>query len=347
MSVDSGVVICFSEKDYELQSWNEQGEITQIEGMLTIAFLVVSPCSHKDDWKQLYLIIKIPYLVNMSKESEEQFMKVNLDEYVELKKEIVPKLKKRIENLEGENKELKFEISLNESSFKEFAERFGIKLEEHTNELMKKIELVSNAYTKKLDELENLKIENQTLKERLGIVDSEWQFQRDLAKRVNPITKKHESYNFPLGFKESRVEHLHHPGDNEYMYEFDYYVGDWDKSKKYEQYKMSVSLYDFLCKESFELEQKKEKEEKESVIATQDGIKKHLENYGIKYYGLEYLDITIDFILENRGKTFETQFFKGQCKIDSRTTVNDYLNMFYEAKIIDKIRKGFWKVIIK
>jgi len=65
-SVENGVVICSSSKDYELQSWNEQGEITKIEGMLTICFSYISSCSHTDSRKQLYLIMKIPYLVNMS-----------------------------------------------------------------------------------------------------------------------------------------------------------------------------------------------------------------------------------------------------------------------------------------
>jgi len=46
LSVEKSVVINFLNKDYEIQSWNEQGEIIQVEGMLTTAFLVVSPCSH-------------------------------------------------------------------------------------------------------------------------------------------------------------------------------------------------------------------------------------------------------------------------------------------------------------
>ena len=58
------MVICSSSKDYELQSWNKQGEITKIKGMLTIAFSFFSFCSHRDR-KELYLIIKIHYLVNM------------------------------------------------------------------------------------------------------------------------------------------------------------------------------------------------------------------------------------------------------------------------------------------
>jgi len=47
-SVENGVVICSFSKDYELSSWNEQGEILQKEGMLTVCFSYIALCSHID-----------------------------------------------------------------------------------------------------------------------------------------------------------------------------------------------------------------------------------------------------------------------------------------------------------
>ena len=47
-SVENGAAICSFSKDYERQSWNEQGGILQKEGMLTVAFSYISICSHKD-----------------------------------------------------------------------------------------------------------------------------------------------------------------------------------------------------------------------------------------------------------------------------------------------------------
>ena len=94
MTVKDKIAIGLLNKDYELLSWNEQGEITQIEGMLTICFSVVSPCSHLDNCtnlkKMLYLIVRIPYLVNMSLESiqdvEKLIQRKNLtdEEYSEI-----------------------------------------------------------------------------------------------------------------------------------------------------------------------------------------------------------------------------------------------------------------------
>ena len=330
------MVISFLNKDYEIQSWNKQGEITKIEGMLTIAFLVIYLCSHIDNRKQLYLIMKIPYLVKMPTKKEMKssriFQPFDINEYRVLKMEI-PSLYKKIKQLESENNELK----------------------EKLEEVGKQIERVLKQYQKEKEEVDKLKIENQTLKEKLGIIDSEWQFIRDLATRINPITKEHEYFNFPLGFQEDRVEHLHYALDEHYneiidIYKFDYYVGDFVKDRKYDSYTMSKSLYDYLCKKNREekqqYEQEKQQREKKNLDSVEK-IRKHLEDNQIQIYGLEYLNTAIQFILDNRGKTFETKLFKGKCNIDSRTTVNDYLKMFQDAKIIENVRKGFWKVIIK
>ena len=77
-SVESGVVSCFCQKDYELESWNEQGEITKVEGMLTICFSYISSCSHIGNRKELYLIVKIPYTVSMFTEQKLEPKKVEL-----------------------------------------------------------------------------------------------------------------------------------------------------------------------------------------------------------------------------------------------------------------------------
>ena len=98
------MVITSLSKDYELLSWNEQGEILQKEGMLTICFSYISFCSHRDR-KELYLIIKIPYTVNMPTKKEMatqyQYTAVNFKKYAEWEKE-VPKLKERIVELESD-----------------------------------------------------------------------------------------------------------------------------------------------------------------------------------------------------------------------------------------------------
>ena len=108
------MVISFLNKDYEIQSWNKQGEITKIEGMLTIAFLVIYLCSHIDNRKQLYLIMKIPYSVNMPLQYQtvEEIKRLK-EENKELKEKIkqqdkkIIELEHRINELEKENQELK------------------------------------------------------------------------------------------------------------------------------------------------------------------------------------------------------------------------------------------------
>lgn len=108
------MVIAFLEKDYELQSWNEQGEITKIEGMLTIAFLVVSSCSHIDTWKQLYCIIKIPYMVSMSSEDVDEKNDVRIVKHAEpmLTPELYHQQNEKIKELSSKIEKLEAEIEI-------------------------------------------------------------------------------------------------------------------------------------------------------------------------------------------------------------------------------------------
>ena len=187
MSVENGVVICFCQKDYELKSWNEQGEITTVEGMLTVAFSAIFPCSHKDNWKELYCIIKIPYLVNMPHYTTDDGTHINEivvkeeiteDEEIELLKEalidaysssewkiflrhykkIIAKYKNNIDKIK------EFEVKIN-------------KLETENNKLKEKIEELF----KKRENIKKLKEQNIGLRELL-VKDSCFWMERSLTK---------------------------------------------------------------------------------------------------------------------------------------------------------------------
>lgn len=221
MSVDKGVVISFLNKDYELQSWNEQGEITYFEGMLTICFLVVSPCFHRD--KKLYLIIRIHYLVNMP----------SAIEYMKLKKNH-EKDKDRLTKLFTEFEKLEKEL-------KEEQERLTKLWNQYKGQEKEIVNLKSEVHNLKTENTE-LKIENISLKEQLGKVHSNWEKRRDMAWRINPITKKREVYKeLPLHFDEASVVKLDFYGDSEYQFRYHF-----DRNN-YEWYTLPISLYDFLC----------------------------------------------------------------------------------------------------
>ncbi len=330
-SVENGVVAVSFSKDYEIQSWNEQGEILHKEGMLTICFSYISLCSHRDR-KELYLIIKIPYMVNMSLKDKDfglgkGMLPVNIDLYAKWVEE-VPKLEERIKELESENKELKLEISLTEKSFNEFAERVGIKIDEHADEIIKKIEPFAIDYKKKLDELEDLtkKInglqqEHQTLKEKLGIVDSEWQIERDLAWRNNPVTGEFEQYGFPTFFSVDKVRNLRFTDEKKYMYHFSYKISD----EEIKEYDMPVSLYNYIKKyydilsvdELFmsmkkEVEQKGKKEMDIHELQDEESLTKYILSKGGSLRG-KYQIKAIKFIVKTRGKEFDIHEFDKYC----------------------------------
>ena len=303
MNKKHSILISSLQKDYEISSWNEQGEITRIEGILTIAFFI-SVCSHRDR-KQLYLIMKIPYTVNMQYVPKKDYhipgnIKI-VDGFPKTEE-----TEQRIKKLEGRIKELELENKI---------------LKEKITELTKKVE--------------DLKQENQTLKEKLGIVDSEWQFVRDLAKRINPITKQIESYNYPLGFETDRVEHLHLYWRDKDEYEFDYYVGDYKKDKKYEEYRMSISLYEDLCKKEYE--KKKQIEELQLDIhklQNEEDINNYILSKGGNLRG-KYLIKAIKFIYNTRGKSFEINEFDRYCGFkDNRESRRQYIKKLIEWELI-------------
>jgi len=330
LSVDSGVIISFLNKDYELQSWNEQGEITRIEGILTIAFLVVSPCSHKD--KQLYLIIKIHYLVNMPLKDKDKIIaySVDFEQYDKWVKE-VPKLEQRIKELESENKIL------------------NGKIEE---------------LTKKVEDLKKFEVENQTLKEKLGIVESKWQIERDLAWRNNPITDKFEQYGFPIEFQEIYVENFIFTDEEKNMCRF-----KLQGKKIWKEYDMPFSLYNFLKENSPVTQSLKEfvnnnlgwnditkklndesNQKKEDIIIKIDNfndMKKYMESQGEYHYNYRNLELVHKFLIENKDQPFSRTYFTGKCEISPRT-VSKYLKMLEKCKLIIKLQdRGKYKVNIK
>ena len=207
------VVTCSIGKDFEIQSWNEQGEITKIEGILTVAFSFISFCSHRDR-KELYLIIKIHYMVNMP-----DSLKVvkEYDIYDMIYRELNennPKLEQYIKKLESEIYELKSEKN---------------NLLEHIGKIAKKIDKILEQYKTEKKENEKLKNENIGLRELLVKNSSGWEIIGDnVAVGVNPFTKKIEQYGFPKNFDEKKANDQHFTDDNFYMCNFKYfYQDDW------------------------------------------------------------------------------------------------------------------------
>ena len=127
-SVENGVVIASLSKDYEIQSWNEQGVILQKEGMLTICFSYISLCSHKDNRKELYLIMKIPYMVNMPIEENV------IPERVEL---LPADLPKAFHEQRDEIEKIKSEIDILKKANSIYEERIG-ELEKNIRQLLEK-----------------------------------------------------------------------------------------------------------------------------------------------------------------------------------------------------------------
>lgn len=339
MSVENGVVISFLNKDYELQSWNEQGEITKIEGMLTIAFSFIFPCSHIDGRKELYLIMKIMNLVNMP-----NFPKVD-KEYEEIYREWVediPKLKEKIKKLETKNKELKSEISLNEEILHQVAKEVGVKVGERLDGLKKTIEPFLEDYKKKTERLEKLKKENLRLKIVSGETKSGWIQDRDLIYRNNPDTKKFEQYKCPIFFRYGEITNFKFLDDKKSMVRFYHSGAVYDHDRGY--YEMPTDAYKWL---KGELPEQK-KTSKINIHDIKDDIdaKNYIKSIGRSTKG-KYMTRVLRFLIKRRGDAFDIEEFDEECGFKGqRESRRQYIKKFIDWGFIEETKtQGIHKII--
>ena len=334
-SVENGVVICSSSKDYELQSWNEQGEITKIEGMLTIAFSYISSCSHTDSRKQLYLIMKIPYRVSMSTEQKIEPKRVELQPVNLLKafheqRDEIEKLKSKIDTLEKAN-----------SIY-----------EEKIGELEKKLRQVLEEYKKQKEEIEILKKENLRLKILSGETKSGWRQDRNMIERDNPITGKLEYYDCPVNFKHELVSKKKYLDENRLKVEF-YHNGNMNYDRGY--FPMATDAYLWLCGELPEQRKKEKKQilKKDRLIkfdSPESLLQYFEEKLGKEYYSHSLIDVFVPFIFENIKKQFGRKDACEYCKSKRGkkpcdATVHKHLNLLIKHNIIFRKHKGIYEVI--
>ena len=327
--VENGVVICSSSKDYELQSWNEQGETMKVEGMLTVAFSFIFSCSHRDR-KELYLIIKIPYRVSMSTEQKIEPKKVELQPVNLLKafheqRDEIEKLKPKIDVLEEANAIYENKIA----------------------ELESKLDVVVNQNKEQKKEIEQLKKGNHQLKIICGKADRGWRNELDWVFYYEPDTGEPIGYDCPRDFTYDRVTSIRY-----------FLEGGKEWCRFWYRRRNSSYSNDFtMPKDAFlwlkgELpEQRKQKAIKTKIqkleFKEKNDIIKHLEESNENIDDLEYLVASIDFLWNRKGKKFETHDFQRESKISSSSTVQIYLKMFVRCNIILKLKKGWYIVNIK
>ena len=326
-----GLVNLFFWKDYELQSWNEQGEITQIKGMLTIAFLVVSPCFHRDK-KELYLIIKILYMVNMPTEEKTipkkvELQPVNLLKAFHEQRDLVEKLKLKLDVFEKAN-------SI-------YEERIG--------ELEKKLRQILEENKKQKEEIEILKKGNLRLKIISGEAKSGWIKERDWIYKPDSKTGKPKGYRCPFDFNHEDVEKLviyfneekgekwvdfehPYPGYSHYPFDMPHTAYLWLKGELPEQKKK-------------ELESKKM--DIHSINSVQE-MNKFIQSIDkdAKLHR-KFFHQTANYLLRNRNSRIKFVDYKKYAKFSGRQIGYDWLNDFQRWGFVKKVpnKKGYWDVI--
>lgn len=351
MNEKYGFIINSLQKDYEIVSWNEQGEITRIKGILTIAFFI-SVCSHKDNSKQLYLIIKIPYMVNMSVQyiTDDIVIKNELteDEEIELLRRAI---------IGGySNLEWKYYQPHHERIFKKYKQNIEkvkelelkVKNLETENKILK--EKIAEL-AKKIGDIEKLKQENKRLKIISGEAKSGWHKERDWIERNNLETGEPEGYRCPFIFNLDKVQKLtRYKSKNEKWCRFEHPYLSWNDYT----FEMPDTAYLWLKGELPEQQKGKTKVHSDLKLDTKEQMKAYLDTCEIiyqkkkiDYRSMDHLDGVIDFILKNKGKKFETKDFRRETGIHSSTTIAKYLTIFESCKILYKHQTGLWEVVIQ
>ena len=308
-----GLVICSFSKDYEIQSWNEHGEILKKEGILTVAYSFIFSNAYIGRRKELYLIIRIPYIVIMTSEEETESKNAELQSVNSLRatnehdKEI-GELKSRIANLEDE---------------------------------LRRIDVINKDKSK---EIRELKKENLRLKIVSGEAKSGWRKDRNMIERDDPITGKLEFYNCPVHFNYYRVSKLKYLDEHRLKVRF-YHNGDMIYDKGY--FTMVTDAYLWLCgKLPEQQERKKQKELNIHSINSITEMKKYIHFIDSQAKtGRMYFNRMCNFLLTNRESKFKFDYLQTQIKFKGKQSGYDLLHDFEKWDFLKKGKQGYYHVI--
>jgi hypothetical protein len=286
---------------------NEHGEIIRIEGMLTIAFSFILPYTHRNVRKELYLIIKIPYLFRMSLEEETKSNKVetqpiNLLKTFHKQRDEIEKLKLEITNLEKEKSNYLKKISDLENRFRRFEDK------------------------NKSNKINELKEENRQLKVLCGKLDSGWIQELDWLYRYNPIGEP-IGYFCPKNFKYEKVTSIRFYSKSGVEWcTFWYKESDNHITSNY-----SIPKDAFLWLQGKLPEQKKGVKEIDiHELQSIEDITDFYISKGGKLRG-KYPKKVIKFLYKTRGKSFDIHDFDRYCGFkDNRES-----RRLYIKKLID------------
>lgn len=351
-SVENGVVIVSFSKDYEIESWNEQGEILQKEGMLTICFSYISLCSHKDR-KELYLIMKIPYLVNMPQDYEillKSKLKNNIDR-LELFDKLVPSLLKEFEKeksgriiLENEFKNFKSKIQKADLKDMDFGLGKGllpVNLDKYAEWVVKvpkleqRVKELESIVKELKPEVEKLKNEKQQLKVLCGKADSGWIYELNWIYRYTPDTGEPIGHDCPKNFNYSRLTGIR------------YYLKDGVEwcTFRYKNYGRTISDDYTMPKDAFlwlkgglPEQKKKSKEIDIHDLENEEDIKNYYLHKGGTLRG-KYPIKVIKFLNKTKGDTFDIHEFNQYCGFkDNRESRRLYKNKLIEWGLIKQTK---------
>lgn len=289
-------------------------------------------------------------MVNMSDELKKQFYSVNLDEYVELKREIVPRLKQKINQLELKIKELESKLDGVQSFLKKVDKLIFNKTGSHACNIgpIETAHLLLENDEKRKKQLYQIEQENKeakdeiiSLKELLGKGTSGWEIISDVAIGINPFTGEKEQFDFPKNFDDDKSKNLHFTDEKFYMCRFKYYPDENDKVN-FEEHDMPITLYRYLSKSS------KSKALDIYDVKSWEQMKDYIYSIGNIPRG-RYIERVGRFLIKRRMESgkFTAEELDRECGFKkNRKTRRDYCKKFIKWGFIEETKKeGVYKII--
>jgi hypothetical protein len=345
-----------AQKIYKMQSWIGQGEITRIEGMLIIDFLLFLPCPHRE--QTLNFSMTIHYTISMPSEfpfkdrgrfdysQHENKRNKDLDEFIDKLCEILnlddpfggicshpppsffhkpDEVLKKIETIVTERNSLRKEIE----------------------EIKKQHESEINNLRKEFDgKISKLKKEIFELNETLG-KNPKWNKRGNSYYRWNPDIEKEERCKVPRNFDVNKVEIDDYINEISFSYTYhdDEYQSIQGKEKKPV---IIISLYEQLEKEQ------KIKDEKAKLsnldihnVKTWEDMKDYIYSIGSVPRG-KHIEKMGRFIIKKHygSGEFTAEELDREVGFKNRKTRRDYCKKFIKWGFIDETKtEGTYRII--
>ena len=190
-------------------------------------------------------------------------------------------------------------------------------------------------------ELADMMCKNYEILGLLKKVNSNWQIIGNRVIRFNPMTGKPDKYDFPDDFDDSNIKKFE-ISDDKTRITFEYQENS--NSSKMKKYEMPTTAgIKIGIKELDELIGNYDINDINQINSEKD-FKIYLKKNDIDINNKNW-ELAIIFLTSRRGGKFRFDEFEKNCKFRNRETPRIYLNKLIEIVLVERIKKGVYRIL--